>query len=586
MPDPELSAVSVRPIVPGERVRFDESLDEHHWLGHHLVGETMRYVALGGDGRWLAVIGFGAAALACKPRDAFIGWSDDQHFRRLKFVTNNQRFCVLPDGRIPNLATNVLRKTLARLSGDFEARWRHPVVMVETFVDPSRHLGTCYRAGGFTLVGQTLGYGRSAGRYHHHGQKKLTFARLLRRDARSLLSSPFDHRVLTGERRPVIDLAALDLVGSSGLMGVLEGIVDHRMRRGVRHKLPAILALATAATLAGARSVSSIGEYAADCPQAVLARLGAKYHPAKKRYIAPHAETFRRALGAVDVEALDQAVGAWLFTQVRAGRVSSDTVALALDGKSLRGALREDGRCVHLFSAMVHGSGIVVGQNEVDNKTNEITAFGPLLASLGDLTGALVTADAMHTQRDHARLVVAEHHSDYLFQVKDNQPNLLAALMAIPEQNFSAEHAESCKGHGRTEHRYVRVADIPDEVDFPFAAQVVLVYRERADLCDVMKSSETSYYVTSVRKDRGDAKKLGAHVRGHWGIENKVHYVRDWTFDEDRHQMRAPGSRPRALATLRNLAISLLRLAGAANIAASTRWVSRDATRAAALIGV
>ena len=546
----------------------------------------MRYVALGRDGQWLAVVGFGAAALACKPRDTFIGWSDDQHFRRLKYVTNNQRFCVLPDGRIPNLATNVLAKTLARLCGDFESRWRHPVVMVETFVDPSRHVGTCYRAGGFTLLGETLGYGRTGGRYHHHGQRKLSFARLLRRDARSLLRAPFDHPVLTGERRLVIDLSALDLVGESGLMGALEGIVDHRMRRGVRHKLPAILALATAATLAGARSVSSIGEYAADCLQGVLARLGAKYHPTKKRYIAPHAETFRRALSAVDVEALDRAVGGWLFAQVRAGHISGDTVALALDGKSLRGALREDGRCVHLFSAMVHGSGIVVGQNEVDEKSNEITAFRLLLASLGDLSGALVTADAMHTQRDHAHCVVEEHHGDYLFQVKDNQPTLLAALMAIPEGHFSAEHTETSRGHGRTEHRYVRVADIPDSVDFPFARQVVLVYRERANLADVMRSAETSYYVTSVTKGRGDPSQLGAHVRGHWGIENKVHYVRDWTFDEDRRQTRAQGSGPRALATLRNLAISLLRLAGAANIAASTRWVSRDATRAAVLLGV
>ena len=576
----------MRPILAEERIRFDESLDEHHWLGHHLVGETMRYVALGGDGQWLAVLGFGAAALACKPRDAYIGWSDDQHFRRLKFVTNNQRFCVLPRGRVPNLATNVLAKTLSRLSSDFDSRWRHPVVMVETFVDPSRHVGTCYRAGGFALLGETLGYGRRAGRYHHHGQVKLTFARLLRRDARRILTNPFDHPMLTAERRPVIDLAALDLVGEDGLIGALEGIVDHRMRRGVRHKLPAILALATAATLAGARSVASIGEYAGDCPQEVLARLGAKYHPAKKRYIAPHGETFRRALGAVDVEALDRAVGTWLFTQVRAGHVSGTTVALALDGKSLRGALREDGRCVHLFSAMVHGSGIVVGQNEVDEKSNEITAFGPLLASLGDLSGALITADAMHTQRDHARCVVDEHHADYLFQVKDNQPKLLAALMAMPEDRFSAEHAETCVGHGRTEHRYVRVADVPSDVDFPHAAQVVLVYRERADLADAMTSAETSYYVTSVAKDRGDARQLGGHVRGHWGIENKVHYVRDWTFDEDRHQMRAPGSRPRALATLRNLAISLLRLAGATNIAASTRWVSRDALRAAALLGL
>jgi hypothetical protein len=309
VPDPELSAVSVRPIFPGERTRFDELLDEHHWLGHHLVGETMRYVALGGDGQWLAVLGFGAAALACKPRDTYVGWSDDQHFRRLKFVTNNQRFCVLPAGRMRNLATNVLGTTLARLSGDFESRWRHPVLIVETFVDPSRHVGTCYQAGGFTLLGETLGYGRSGGRYHHHGHVKLAFARPLRRDARRILTAPFDHPILFAERGPVIDLTELNFTGRDGLMSALAGISDHRMRRGVRHQLPAILALATAATLAGARSVASIGEYAADCPQEVLARLGAKYHPRMKRYIAPHAETFRRALGAVDTEALDQAVG-------------------------------------------------------------------------------------------------------------------------------------------------------------------------------------------------------------------------------------------------------------------------------------
>lgn len=115
---------------------------------------------------------------------------------------------------------------------------------------------------------------------------------------------------------------------------------------------------------------------------------------------------------------------------------------------------------------------------------------------------------------------------------------------------------------------------------------MILVYRERANLQDVMQSAETSYYVTSVGKDRGNAVQLDAHVRGHWGIENKVHYVRDWTSDEDRHQMRALGSRPRALARLRNLANSLLPVAGAVNIAASTRWVSRDANRAAALLGV
>ena len=576
--------MSVRPIRADERARFDATLDEHHWLGRRLVGETMRYVALGPEDEWLAVLGFGAAALACKPRDRFIGWSDEQHFARLRYVTNNQRFCVLPAGRRKNLASNVLAKTLKRLSGDFEVRWGHPVVMVETFVDPSRHLGTCYTAGGFALLGRTLGYGRSGGSYHHHGRSKLTFGRLLRRDARAILTAQFDHPLLTRGSRPVIDLNSLDFDSDDGLLAALDQIVDHRKRRGVRHSLPSLLAIATAATLAGARSVQAIGEYAADCPQSVLERLGAKFHPVRRRYVAPHADTIRRALAAVDASALDEVVGAWLFRQVRAGHLDHDQLVLALDGKSMRGALRADGRAVHLFAAMVHGAGIVVGQHEVDHKSNEITAFKPLLESL-DLSGALVTADAMHTQREHARWLVEDKGADYLFQVKDNQPGLLAACQAIDDGQFSAAVVDTCRGHGRIETREVRTAAVPEDLGFPHAAQVIVVYRERAGLDDRMTSSETSYYITSVTSDRGDTRQLGAHVRGHWGIENKVHWVRDWTFDEDRHQLRAAASPARALATLRNLAMSLLRLAGATSIAQALRWVARDPHRAAALLG-
>jgi predicted transposase YbfD/YdcC len=543
-------------------------------------------VALSADGEWLAAVGFGAASLACQPRDRFIGWDEDQHFRRLRYVTNNQRLCVLPAGRRPNLASNVLAKTLKRLSADFECRWGHPIVMVETFVDPARHYGTCYLAGGFRLLGETLGYGRSSGRYYHHGRVKLALARLLRRDACRLLSSAFDHPELTRKRSAsMLDLSAATFNGEGGLLEALEGIPDHRKARGVRHPLASILAIASCATLAGARSMVAVAEYANDCPQDVLARLGAKYHPDQKRYIAPHHDTIHRALAAIDTAALDRAIGAWLYAQVTAGHLDEAQVSIALDGKAVRGSLREDGRALHLFSAMVHGAGIVIGQEEVDQKSNEITALRPLLEPI-DITGAVVTADAMHCQRDHARYIVEDKKGDYLLQLKDNQPTLLAAIKAIDPSCFSAEHYETCRGHGRVEHRYVRVSDVPEGFDFPHAAQVVLVYRERANLADVMTSSETSYYLTSVTKERGTQEQLGRHVREHWGIENKVHWVRDWNFDEDRHQHRAAHSPARALTSLRNLAISLLRLAGADNIAAALRWVSRDATRAAALIGV
>lgn len=206
----------------------------------------------------------------------------------------------------------------------------------------------------------------------------------------------------------MLDLEGLDFDGEGGLLGRLSEIPDHRKRRGIRHPLTSMLAIATAATLAGARHAATIGEHAADLPQEVLRRLGAAHHPLRCRYIAPHEEAFRRTLDAVNAAALDQVVRGWLFDQVQAGRLSFEQLVIALDGKSLRGSLREDGRAVHLFAAMVHGAGIVIGQEEMDEKSNEITALRPLLEPL-DLAGALVTADALHCQVDHARFLVEEN---------------------------------------------------------------------------------------------------------------------------------------------------------------------------------
>jgi hypothetical protein len=174
--------LSVRPILPEERARFDETLECQHWLGGGLVGEVMRYVAEG-DGEWCALLGFGSAALCVRSREELVTWSDAQRYRRLRYITNNQRFCILDEHRRKNLASEVLSLTLKRISEDFEARWRHPVVMVETFTDPARHLGTCYKASNFTEAGTTSGFGRRSGRFVHHGAKKTYWFRLLRRDA-------------------------------------------------------------------------------------------------------------------------------------------------------------------------------------------------------------------------------------------------------------------------------------------------------------------------------------------------------------------------------------------------------------------
>ena len=156
-------ALVVRPIERGRVARFNSELVQHHWLGHRLAGETMRYGATE-DERWVALVGFGSAAYKCSVRERHLGWSNEAQSRQIAVVVNNQRFCVLPDGRRKNFASQVLCKTLRRLSADYEAVYGHPVLAVETFTDPKRHLGAGYTAANFLRLEETAGSRRSGGR--------------------------------------------------------------------------------------------------------------------------------------------------------------------------------------------------------------------------------------------------------------------------------------------------------------------------------------------------------------------------------------------------------------------------------------
>ncbi|MGH8899410.1 MAG: ISAs1 family transposase [Egibacteraceae bacterium] len=253
--------------------------------------------------------------------------------------------------------------------------------------------------------------------------------------------------------------------GPEGLLAALERLPDSRNRRGIRHHQASVLAIAAAAVSAGARSCVAIGEYAAELPEEVLARLEARRHPVTGRYTAPDESTLRRAVGRVDPDAADAAMGAWLAEQARAGHVEGQALAGAVDGKSLRGAVGADPRPVRPFAAMVHNQGVVVARREVDHKTGEITELRPLLADL-DLQGAVVTADALHTQRGHAELLVNDKHADCVFTVKGNQPKTLAAVEALFEQgSFPPDRtaSEADRGHGRVEQRWIEAVDASPE---------------------------------------------------------------------------------------------------------------------------
>jgi hypothetical protein len=169
-----LKRVTLRLVREEERGEFDFRLEEDHYLhSAHLSGQTLRYVAEG-DGVWVALLCFGAAALHLKAREQWMEWTPQQRARRLGFVVNNSRFLVLPlRQKYPNLASRVMGLCLRRLSADWQEQWGHPVLVVESFVDESQYRGTCYRACGFEAVGLTAGYGRaSRDFYQEHGHPK------------------------------------------------------------------------------------------------------------------------------------------------------------------------------------------------------------------------------------------------------------------------------------------------------------------------------------------------------------------------------------------------------------------------------
>lgn len=424
----DLRSVVVRPIEPTEEARWDSLMSQHHYLGfERLVGESLKYVAHV-NGQWLALLGWGTSAFQCGPRDRWIGWAREQQWRRLRYIANNQRFLVLPGVTVKNLASRALGLNTRRLSRDWEATFGHKVVLAETFIDHHRFLGTCYRAAGWEALGRTRGYGRSGGRYYHHGHSKTVLVRELCRDARSLLTAFFDPPALK-QGRPVVDLNQVSVHGRDGLWERLKGLRDPRKRRGIRHSQISILAVATCGVLSGARNFCAIGEWAQQLSQQQLRRLGCRFHEDRREYIPPSEPTIRRMLQSVDPEQLDRIVNGWLADQ-------GDGEAVAVDGKTLRGARRQGGRQVHLMSALVHKQGVVVSQKEVPQGTNEIGAFQPLLDPV-DLKGKVVTADAMHAQVEHAAYLVDSKQADYLFTVKGNQKTLLEDIETLEIDDFS-----------------------------------------------------------------------------------------------------------------------------------------------------
>jgi len=405
-------SLMVRPVWQEERAAWRELMQRHHYLGfEHPIGESLCYIASLGE-QWVALLGWGSGALKCGVRDRWIGWERALQWRRLSFLANNVRFLMLPGGRLPHLASRILALNLRRLSRDWEFYHGHPILLAETFVDSARFRGTCYRAAGWQLLGQTRGFAKRNRHYWHHGQPKRVFVHPLGTDAVARLLAPFPPPHSSTQEFLMIEVNALPLEGEGGLIDLLKTMVDPRKPRGVRHPVVTIVGIAVCAALSGARSFCAMGEWAQGLPRAALARRGSK------RRTPPSEPTIRRVLQGLDANRLDAQIGPGVGRQqLRPG------VAVAVDGKSLRRSHDAGQRAPHLLSAILHQEAVVVAQMEVEEKSNEIPKLPALLAPL-PLEGPVVTADALHTQKETARYLVEEKQADYLFIAKDNQPTL------------------------------------------------------------------------------------------------------------------------------------------------------------------
>lgn len=353
------------------------------------------------------------------------------------------------------------------------------------------------------------------------------------------------------------------LMPGTGILDMLDLVPDPRDRRGVRHRLTVILSVALAAVCVGARSFTAIAEWAHDTPPDALEKLGITGRP-------PSESTIRRTLARVDATVLDQVIGVWAW--LRTNTVNGRRV-IAVDGKTLRGAKDAAGHLTHLLAVLDHGSGVVLGQVEVGAKTNEIPLITDLLAPL-DLTDVVVTADALHCQRTTAEHIVGRG-GHYVFTVKNNQRRLRDLLKALPWNKIPVSSTIGGRGHGRLERRTIKAAEVAG-LGFPHACQVLQVRRTITK--KGRKTMEVVYLITSMPMTTAAPSQVAAWIRGHWGIENRLHWVRDVTFDEDRSMIRT-GNSPQVMATLRNTVVSVLRLAGHTGIAPALRHYGRDPQR-------
>jgi predicted transposase YbfD/YdcC len=365
---------------------------------------------------------------------------------------------------------------------------------------------------------------------------------------------------------------------AAGTWQRLEALPDPRSPQGRVYPLACLIAIAVCAfTAAGNDRLTAIGQWTKRASQADLARLRAPWDPIAGQYRAPDEKTIRVVLDRLDPRALTRALlgprsrrrpsgpPSASVRDYRARRAAQQAKtlardrlrAVAVDGKTSRGARRADGTRVHLLGVAEHG-GRLLDHLEIDVKHNETSHFTELLEAL-DLDGAVVTFDALHTVRANLNWLAGDKKAHYIAVVKRNQPLLYARVKALPWRQVPAGCSTRDTGHGRIETRTLKSAHV-SRLDFPWARQAIKITRRRQDTTTGKTSRETIYAITSLTSAEATVQDLARLVREHWTVEAH-HYIRDVTFQEDTATSRT-GSGPSNLATIRAAIITAIKGAG------------------------
>jgi len=422
-----LVRVRVRLVTSdAEQARWDGEMEEQHYLkSARMVGEQLRYVAEV-DGEWVALLGWSAGSYHLRPREAWIGWTDEQRRQRLSFVANNARFLILDPGRWPNLGSQVLALCTARLSQDWQAVYGHRILVAESFVDSQLFRGTAYKANGWEALGQTAGFERVAEDFYvGHERPKQLWVKALAWEARGWLRAESLPPDLAEELTALMPKCRL----KAPVVGCLwerlhHHLTEQRSSEGLRHKQATVVTIVLLALMCGVTGgYGKLEHFAQGLNQGQRRRLRCWRSPRTGRFEVPDETTFFRVLKALDPVQLGQLLVQWETDRfgLKAGGL------LGIDGK----AVRNGGQ--HLLGAVDLKSGLTIGLEAVDEKTNEIPVAQRLLAGW-QLDGQVAVLDALHTQLETARLIVQSAGGDYLLTIKGNQKGLQkTAQTLLPE---------------------------------------------------------------------------------------------------------------------------------------------------------